>query len=89
MISDHLLDNISNDSGVDAAADVGELIPAQGGCVSQEIYIDSGNDKKVLHLLSIGLTAYNNDNEPMTYIESRRGPFLQRHRSFILKTLTM
>jgi hypothetical protein len=67
MIADHdLLDkNISNNCGVDAAADEGEVIPAQGGCVSQEAYIDSGNNKKVLHLLSIGLTADNNDNEPL------------------------
>jgi hypothetical protein len=47
MISEHHLDNISNDTGVDATADEGEVIPAQGGrCVSQEVYIDSGNNKK-------------------------------------------
>jgi hypothetical protein len=66
MISEHHLDNISNDTGVDATADEGEVIPAQGGrCVSQEVYIDSGNNKTILHLISIGLTADNNNNEPL------------------------
>jgi hypothetical protein len=36
------------------------------GCnLQDDVYIDSGNNKKALHLLSIGLTADNNDNEPL------------------------
>jgi hypothetical protein len=36
-----------------------------GMCLSQEVYVDSGNIKKVLHLLCIGLTADNNNNAPL------------------------
>ncbi len=49
---------------MDPAADEGEAIPALGMCLSQEIYVDSGNSNKVLHLLCIGLTAHNNNNAP-------------------------
>ena len=75
MTSDHVLDNISNDSVLDPAPDERErqeeAIPAQGGggCVSQDVYVDSGNKKQILHLLSIGLTETgadnNNGNEPL------------------------
>jgi len=65
MISDNELNTTGNDSCVDPAADEGEAIPARGMCLSQEVYVDSGNSKKVLHLLCIGLTADNNDNEPL------------------------
>ena len=68
MTSDHVLDNISNDSVLDPAPDKRErqeeVIPAQGGggCVSQDAYVDSGNKKQILHLLSIGLTETGADN---------------------------
>jgi hypothetical protein len=38
----------------------------QGCCLSQQIYIDSGNDKKVSFLLSIVL---NHNNEPLFSFE--------------------
>jgi hypothetical protein len=65
MISDNELNTTGNDSCVDPAADEGEAIPARGMCLSQEVYVDSGNSKKVLHLLCIGLTADNNNNAPL------------------------
>ncbi len=66
IISDHELNTTGSNSCVDPAADEGEAIPALGMCLSQEVYVDSGNSNKVLHLLCIGLTADNiNSNAPL------------------------
>ena len=78
MISDHaVLDNTGNNSGVDPApSDEGDAIPAQGGmCLSQEVYVDSGNSKKVLYLLSIGLTADDNNNNNAPLFSFDREPW--------------
>ena len=58
------LDNFVHSSAVavDPSANA-EGARVEGGCLSQEVYIDSGNNKKVLHVLSIGLC--NNNNEPL------------------------
>jgi hypothetical protein len=40
------------------------------GCVSQQVFVDSGNKKKVLFLMCIGLMYCNNNNEeqPLFYL---------------------
>ncbi len=76
MISDNELNTTGNESCVDPAADEGEAIPALGMCLSQEVYVDSGNSKKVLHLLCIGLTADNNNNAPLFSFDQEPWPAL-------------
>jgi hypothetical protein len=59
------------DAGEAAASAHGEgdaRIPSEeGGCgLCQKLFIDSGNDNKVLHLMSIGVSADNeNEEEPL------------------------
>ena len=64
------------DNAVDDVSDVDEAVAAAGGGVipshegislCQQLYIESGNEKEVLFLLSIGLM--NHNNEPIFLFE--------------------
>ena len=51
-------------------ADKEAAASAHDGCgLCQKLFIDSGNDKKVLHLMSIGVSADNNNEEPLFSFE--------------------
>ena len=66
MISeaDHLDNNINQSTGVTVdPAPASATNAEEVGCLSQDLYIDSGNNKKVLHILSIGLC--DDNNEPL------------------------
>jgi hypothetical protein len=75
----------SNNGGTnnhDVCSDADDVVASesrtQGCCLSQQIYIDSGNDKKVLFLLSIGL---NHNNEPLFSFE--REPWSLLPKTFL------
>jgi hypothetical protein len=41
-------------------------------CVSEQVYVDSGNKKKILFLMCIGLMFRNNDNEEQPLLSFQR-----------------
>jgi len=43
----------------------GGVISTEGNCLSQQLYVDAGNEKKVLYLFCIGLNRSNDSNEPL------------------------
>ena len=70
------INGANNDNG-DVCSDADYVVASksrtQGCCTSQQIYIDSGNEKKVLFLLSIGL---NYNNKPLFSFEREQWPCL-------------
>jgi hypothetical protein len=56
---DNIIDDVS-DADEAVAADEGVIPSEEGSSLCQQLYIESGNDKKVLFLLSIGLMNQNN-----------------------------
>jgi hypothetical protein len=70
MSSDDPADNVVDDDVSDAdeaVAAAGGVILSEGISLCQQLYIESGNEKKVLYLLSIGLM--NHNNEPLFSFE--------------------
>ena len=61
----------ADEEAVASAHDNGDVIPSEEGkCgLCQKLFIDSGNDKKVLHLMSIGVSADNENVEPLCSFE--------------------
>ena len=55
------------------------LLPGGGEncCVSEQVYIDSGNKKKMLFLLCIGLRNHNNE-QPLILLESETWSLLPK-----------
>jgi hypothetical protein len=71
-----LHDDIVADGYTDATL---ESTYEDGTCVSQQVYIDSGNEKRVLYLLSVGLSgpsgADNNDDRSSSGVEKDKPLF--------------
>ena len=61
----------ADEEAVASAHDNGDVIPSEEGkCgLCQKLFIDSGNDKKVLHLMSIGVSADNKNVKPLFSFE--------------------
>jgi hypothetical protein len=73
----------NNEDETNSAGD--EVTRAQGSCISEQIYIQSGNDKKVLHLLSIGLTDNNNNSKEEPLFSLDQEPWLKLPKSSIIR----
>ena len=57
---------------MDCVHDKGNAIPSEeGGCglCQNQVFFDFGNDKKVLHFMSLGVSADNENEEPLFSFE--------------------
>jgi hypothetical protein len=75
---DNVVDDVSDADEAVAAAE-GMIPSEEGSSLCQQLYIESGNDKKVLFLLSIGLM--NQNNEPLFSCE--REPWSLLPKNFL------
>ena len=53
---------------------------------SRQVYIGSGNDKKALYLLCIGLNCPDRNEEPFFRLRQSHGPFFQNRSCCALET---
>jgi hypothetical protein len=70
---EHGGEELEPEAAEDEAGSTSEL------CLSNQLYIDSGNDKKVLYLLCIGLTD-NSGTAPLFFLNRNHGPAFQNLR---------
>jgi hypothetical protein len=69
----------SDDEVAPTTAAGGGVISTEGNCLSQQLYVDAGNEKKVLYLFCIGLNRSNNSNEPLFSFEQEPWSFLPKN----------
>ena len=67
----------------DAESDISDEEACETGstselCISQQVYLDSGNDKKVLYILCLGLTD-DTDVAPLFSLDKEPWAFLPKH----------
>jgi hypothetical protein len=61
---------MSSSSSTDDSGAVNDGTSEEFTCLSQKVYVESGNQKKVLHLLSIGLLVSDTNDDPLFSFDS-------------------
>jgi hypothetical protein len=75
-----------SDTDADDEEEVIQEDHSVGAEKSCQVYIGSGNDKKVLYLLCIGLNCPDRNEEPLFHLRQSHGPFFQSRPWCALKT---